>query len=397
MRISTAGMFLSSLGQLQQLQSALARTQEQIASGRRLLTPSDDAIGSARSIELRELASRLEQYDRNGDLARSRLAIEEQSLAGAGDILQRARELALQANNATQSTETRAFIATEIRELKGQLLQIANTQDTTGRFIFAGYRDKVQPFTAAVGGALYNGDEGQRFVEIAEGRTIADGDSGARVFQRIASGNGTFATAAGAANTGSGIIDSGALSDPAAYARDDYTIRFPTPDAYEVVDGGNNVVAAGTFTAGASIEFAGQTVTIDGAPAAGDEFLVTPSTQQSVFETLDRLASALEQPAVGDTARAALGNEINSAISNLDRGIGNLLDVRATVGSRLSAVEAQRDVNEGFGIVVQETISEIEDLDYTEALTRLAQQIASLEAAQKSFVRVQSLSLFNVL
>lgn len=397
MRISTAGTFQTSLGQMRELQSALARTQEQIASGRRLLAPSDDAIGSARSIELRELASRIGQFNRNGSLAQSRLAVEEQALASAGDLLQRARELAVQANNGTQSNETRAFIATEIRQLKEQMLQIANTQDTTGRYLFSGYRDKVRPFTATDGGAVYNGDEGQRYIEIAEGRRIADGDSGARVFQRIANGNGSFATAAANGNAGSGVIDNGAVSDPAAWNPDTYTIRFVTTDAWEVTDGSGATVASGAYTPGSAVGFGGVTVSISGTPAAGDEFTVAPSTEQSVFTTLDRLAAALERPVTDDAGRAALTNDINSGMSDLDQAIGNLLDVRATVGSRLAAVEDQRDANEGFSVVVEQTISEIEDLDYTEALTRLAEQISSLEAAQKSFVRIQSLSLFSIL
>lgn len=397
MRISTAGMFRASLGQMQELQSALARTQEQIASGKRLLAPSDDAIGAARSIELRELSSRIEQFNRNGNLAESRLSVQEQALASAGDLLQRARELAVQANNGTQSNETRAFIATEVRQLKEQMIQLANSQDTTGRYLFSGYSDKVQPFSATSAGAVYNGDEGQRFVEIAEGRRIADGDSGARVFERIPRGNGTFTTAAAAGNGGSGIIDSGAVTDPSAWNRDTYTISFVADDAWEVTDGSGAVVASGGFEPGSSIEFAGVVVSIEGSPAAGDEFTVEPSRDQSVFATLDRLADALEQPVANDAGRAALTNELNSGMSDLDQAIGNLLDVRATVGSRLAAIEDQRDANEGFAITVEQTISEIEDLDYTEALTRLAEQINSLEAAQKSFVRIQSLSLFSIL
>jgi len=164
-----------------------------------------------------------------------------------------------------------------------------------------------------------------------------------------------------------------------------------------VTDGSGALVASGGFEPGSSIEFAGVVVSISGTPAAGDEFTVEPSRDQSVFETLDRFADALERPTTNDASRAALTNDLNSSMSDLDRAIGNLLDVRATVGSRLAAIEDQRDANEGFAITVEQTISEIEDLDYTEALTRLAEQINSLEAAQKSFVRIQSLSLFSVL
>lgn len=71
--------------------------------------------------------------------------------------------------------------------------------------------------------------------------------------------------------------------------------------------------------------------------------------------------------------------------------------MRATVGARLNAVDAQKDVNDGFKLQVQETLSKLQDLDYAEAVSRLNLQLTGLQAAQQSFLKIQGLSLFNFL
>ena len=72
-------------------------------------------------------------------------------------------------------------------------------------------------------------------------------------------------------------------------------------------------------------------------------------------------------------------------------------DRRVQVGSRLTAIENQVDSNGAYKLNYQDTLASIEDLDYAEALSRLSLQATTLEAAQQSFIRTQSLSLFNYL
>ena len=111
MRVSTMSQYLNGLTSMQRLQSALDQTQRQISTGRRILTPSDDPIASARALEMRESIARLQQFDRNAGIAQNRLSQEESALASVNDVLQRVRELSIQANNATQSTESRSAIS----------------------------------------------------------------------------------------------------------------------------------------------------------------------------------------------------------------------------------------------------------------------------------------------
>ena len=278
MRVSTTSTFLTGLTAIQRLQSALDQTQRQISSGRRLLNPSDDPIAAGRGLDLRESLSRLEQFDRNGGIARNRLALEEASLTSVNDILQRVRELALQANNATQSDETRDLIAVEMREQLDNLIQVANQKDGAGAYLFSGNLSDTTPVTRAGSTFTYNGDQGQRRIQIGEGRQVADGDPGSSVFFRVREGNGTFSISPSPANSGSGVVGTNSVTDPTQYDQDQYTVRFISPDDYEVLDSSAALVRTGVFEPGNAIDFRGIELAIDGRPAANDEFVVSSGT-----------------------------------------------------------------------------------------------------------------------
>jgi flagellar hook-associated protein 3 FlgL len=397
MRVSTLGSFQKGLDLMQSLQSMVDRTQKQISSGNRILTPSDDPIAASRTLELRESLSRIDQFERNSDIATIQLQDEEVALQGVNDVLQRVRELSLQANNATQSDETRSLISVELRQHLNQLVQLANQQDGQGRYLFAGNREETTPVTVGPGGFIYNGDEGQREAQIGESRRIATGDSGADVFFRIRAGNGDFMITPSAGNTGTGVVSTSSVVDPTSFDQSQYSVRFTSATDYEVVDSASAVISTGTHQPGNSIVFQGIEFTLEGMPAAGDDFTVSPSPFRSMFESVNNIIDAIEAPVTDDASRALLNNSINRGLEDLDQSIGRVLDVRTRVGSRLAAIENQADTNGAFALTLQQTIGELEDLDYAEALSRLSFELTVLEASQQSFVRTQSLSLFNFL
>lgn len=397
MRISTSGSHLSALSMMQQLQSAIDRTQQQLSTGRRLLSPADDPIAAARTVEMRESLSRLDQFDRNGEVARNRLNYEETALVSVNDALQRIRELAIQGNNDTQSPQSRSLIAAELRERVDQLVQIANQRDGSGRYLFAGNRDSTAPVSRQGNAFAYAGDQGQRLIQIGADRQIPDGDSGAAIFFQIKDGNGTFSSSAANGNTGTGVVSVNSVMDQSQYDRDSYTVRFTASDSYDVLDSGGAIVSSNSFASGDSIAFSGIRFTIDGAPAAGDEFNIEPSRNVDMFSNVLNLANILEQPVSSDAERAGLHNGVNAALQNLDQAIDNILTVRTQVGTRLSAIDSQVDSNASFRLSLETSISGIEELDYAEAISRLSIQATTLEAAQQSFIRTQGLSLFNFL
>lgn len=392
--LSQQAAFLDAVGRQQ---SQIARTQEQIATGLRFSRAGQDPVGATQALSLQQLIAANERYQVNATLAGNRLGLEESALAGAGDVLQRIRELTLQAANGPQSAEARRLIAAEVRARLDELVATANTRDGNGEYLFAGTATATQPFVRTGGGVVYQGDQLQRLVQISADQYVADSDSGAAVFELIRNGNGVFTVGQGASNMGTGLVGARSVVDPAQYDAGTYTIRFTAADAWEAVDAGNAVVASGAFDPGGAIRFRGLSVDIAGAPAAGDEFSVGPSGNQSVFATIERLIAALETPDGTPADKAALSNDLAGSLGDIDQALGKLFEVRAGVGARLSAIESRQSQLTDIGLGLSRALSDVRDTDYAEALTRLEQQLTTLEAAQKSYARAAGLSLFDYL
>ncbi len=192
MRISTFQLHQQGVAGILDNQFRLARTQREIASGRRLVTPADDPSSAERALTVSDLKTRLVQYQRNADAARARLELEDTVLAQVGDTLLRVRELAVRGLNDTVGDAGRDGIALEVRQRLADLLAYANSKDTNGDWLFGGfYRGTAEPFADAGGGNYtYGGDEGRRLIQIGPTREIADGDPGTEVFMRISTGSG---------------------------------------------------------------------------------------------------------------------------------------------------------------------------------------------------------------
>lgn len=172
-------------------QAALAKTQQQLATGQKILAPSDDPGAATRILNLTQVIETTDQYQRNGDFADTRLALEETVLTDIGDMLQRVRELAVQANNATNTAQDRKSIAIEVRANLDSLLQLSNSKDANGEYLFSGFKTDTEPFLDAGSGNFnYAGDQGQRSLQVGPKRQVATGDAGDDVFMRVDDGLG---------------------------------------------------------------------------------------------------------------------------------------------------------------------------------------------------------------
>lgn len=397
MRISTPLLFRQGVDAIQQQQARLAKTQLQVATGQRILTPADDPLGAKRILDINELLALNDQYQRHGEAARRRLAVQESALEGVDNVLQRIRELAIQGHNGAYRASDRQALAVEIGERLEELLGLANSQDGNNEYLFAGDKVHTQPFVRVAGGVDYAGDDGRRRLPIAPGYSLALGDAGSAVFMTIANGNGTFVTEAAPSNVGTGVIDGGTVLQTTQWTGGDYTLVFDDPpDSFQLIDEAAGSSETRSFVSGEAIRLAGIQVTISGVPQAGDRFSLSPSAHQDMFRTVQNLIEAFHSSSdAGGGAR--LSNDINRALTDLDQALENTRRVRAGVGARLSAIDTARQANEDVALHLKQTLSEIQDLDYAEAITRLNQQLAGLQAAQQSFVRLQNLSLFNFL
>jgi flagellar hook-associated protein 3 FlgL len=397
MRISTGAMHTTAIDALLQQQLQLSRTQSQVASGKRIETPADDPIGAVHILELQRAQAESDQFGRNSDAAVARLTAEEQALADVGILIQRVRELALQANNATIDVVARHAIATELSERAQGLLDIANRRDGNAEYLFSGYATTTQPFSRSVGGVNYAGDQGTRYLQIGPTQRVADGHSGNAVFQNIVQGNGTFVTGVNTANAGTGIINAGVITNPAAWVADTYTLTFTSATTWQVTNSVAAVVTAGAYTSGTAISFNGAQVEVTGVPATGDTFTIAASQKEDIFTTIDNMIVALQQAGDNQPDRAQLNVQLNTAIAQLDRDETHVLNVRAEVGARLSMLDDVKAARDDFSVELQRNLSNLQDIDYAEAISRMNRQMLGLQAAQQSYTRVSQLSLFNYL
>ncbi|MFP5394329.1 MAG: flagellar hook-associated protein FlgL [Gammaproteobacteria bacterium] len=402
MRISTNSIFESGVSQLGTLQSNLAKTQMQLSTNRRMLTAADDPIASARALEVTQSQSINTQFATNRQNARSSMSQVELALAGTTSLIQDMQTIATEAGNGALSQADRESLATELEGRLDDLLGVANTADGAGGYLFSGFKSTIQPFSQTSTGAQYHGDQGQRVLQVGSSRQVAVSDSGSSVFENNPTGNGTFVTRAVGANTGSGIVSGGSVTDAALLTGHNYEVRFaiagtPPATTYTVNDTttGLDVTAALPFESGKQIAFDGMTFDVEGAPADGDIITVEPSQKQSLFATVTNLITALRGPAQGAAGMARLTNDLNEAHTNLGAALDNVLGVRASIGSRMKELDYLDSAGQDLNIQYESTLSDLQDLDTVKAISQFAQQQFTLEAAQKSFKSMSGLSLFN--
>jgi flagellar hook-associated protein 3 FlgL len=390
------------------LEANLSKTQSQIDTNLSFTTPSQNPVAAGAVNNYTQVLSQSQQYDTNANSAQGRLSIEDNTLSQVQSALQSLRDLALQANSGTQSAQNLSAIATQATQIQSTLVGLANTQDGNGEYIFGGFNTQTQPFALSATGATYSGDQGQRQVQIAAGQTIPDSDNGATVFNNIRTGNGTFTAAAGAGNTGGGVLGATTVVNAAAYDGKPFSIKFAAVPAtglvantYSIYDSTGTLVPSASalpYTSGQAISYDGLQVTLTGQPATGDTFSVAPSTNQSLFTTVQNLVTALQGGTSGSTAsQAKLNNSVNAAINNIDQALDHTSTVRADIGGRLNSITTQLSVSGAQQIQLKTSISTLQSLDYASALTSLTEQNTTMTAAMQAYTLTQGLSLFKFL
>lgn len=400
MRISTNQIFDQSLAAMLNQQASLAQTQNQISTGKKIINPSDDPAGSVQALNLQRELSVTEQYAANATAATNKLQSEESVLKSAADILQRVRELAVQGLNDSNTLEDRKAIAVEINQLNEQLFSLANTRDSNGDYLFSGFASNTQPYETIFGS--YQGDEGQRNLKVGAGVLVETNDSGAAVFEVPVADTRITDDPVNPSNVSLTVVGDSNVDSNFAPLTFTFTEDVVTPGVFSVgVTDNDGNAATFAYQAGDSINlselngnFPNMSVRLTGIPNDAGVLTLERSlsaTPQPIFRTISNFASALARNEVGPD------NSPNNGLflSNMSAALENIVDKRAQVGGRINAIEQQSSVNEALSFSLEKSISEISDLDYAEAITRLTQQLTGLEASQQTFTRVQNLSLFN--
>ncbi len=262
-RVSTGMIFDAGVTAMQMRTGSLLKTQQQISSGRRILSPSDDPVAAARALEVTQAKSINAGQAEVRNNAKSTLGLADSQLEAASSLLVRVRELTVQAGNAALSANDRRSLAAELRSRFDELVALANSTDGTGQYLFGGYQSSSRPFAGSVAsGVNYGGDDGMRTLKVSDSRLLPISDSGNDVFMRIQNGNGVFATStrdAQPTNIRTAGIDAGTVTDGVAWSLAPANIAlsfFADADGktyYDVVDAATGLSAfTGTTSAPAT-------------------------------------------------------------------------------------------------------------------------------------------------
>lgn len=422
MRISSQQAFNLGIKGIQNNYSQMIRTQQQISTGNRILTPADDPVASVRLMQLEHQQNMLTQYNDNLTAADNALIQEESVLNSVNEIMHRVRVLAQEAGNGALSQSDRESIASELREREDELLGLMNTKNARGEYLFSGFQGKTQPFVRQGDGSFeYHGDEGQRKIQISSSTDVAISDNGKKIFQNITNAsrlNGDLQAPLPASSTLSFssplIQDEVAFAGVPGYPNTEFSIVFqaaPNNKSYTIdlvpPDPGFTPINGSLDDDDRlhdSLVFGGVIVHIDGVPAGGEEIRIGqpgavgpgPSREkQGVLDTIYQLRHALETKQDTPSDILDVRDVVASTITNLDHAMVTIDRARGDIGARMNVIQTTRDDNENVMLVNQEIQADLREVDYPEALSKLAFQSIILEAAQQSYVKVSQLSLFN--
>lgn len=364
--------------------------EQQLATGTKIQLPSDDPVGAANQMLLRTRVHELDQYNRNIGEASDRLNLMDGQLDRVGEIFQRARYLAVQAANGTNSDfELKEAVAKEINQHLYALVDIANTKDSTGRSLFGGSVIERDPFLPvfthlqtqgidqgnAMTGVQYQGDIWVQQREIERNETMSITLPGNRVFWGtntsvasnrdssgyVAQGDQTFAIdgvriQVAAGDTINDIIDkinSAPLEVRAAKGGQDdliLTSKAPHQIWLEDLEGGTVLQDLGL---------------IDGSkPEPPNNYATTATVSGlSVFDMLIQLRDDLikgDQNLVG-------GRDLEA----LDIALENVLRYRAEIGARVNRLEQHEKRVAWDTTYTKELLAKNESIDIAETIMNL--------------------------
>ncbi len=402
MKISSSYLYNRSLQNIQTAQSDVAKTREQIATGKSLVRPSDDT-SKLRNIEMLESQVRkLDSFDRNAAYLEDRYGLEETVLSSASDILIRVKELAIQAANDTLSVADRDIIAVEVSSLRDEILSIANTRDVEGNYIFGGGKTDTQAFVKSnvTGKVSYQGDNRETSIAISNERALTKNRDGTTIFQTAPRQTQTF--------TLNGLADDGKFNFKVGSAVIEFSIS--ASDSVETVRSAieqslESSGVSGTAQAVTEDGVTSYSITLTGVNSNASNGVPVTATSpdsnpltvalsesetQSVsfFDVLDDLVSGLSENKRGEIGRSV--SELSALQERLSINVGQ-------VGSSLNNLERQVDINASIRLRIDELLSTEKDLDYAKAVTQFNAEIVRLEATQASFAKISQLSLFEYL
>lgn len=396
MRVSTTMVYEQSLSSLNRQQNAFMKVGQQIASNRRVVSASDDPLAMSKATTIGQSKAVNDQFEKSRVSARNSIAQTESVLNSVASGIASAKTLLIQGSSDPLSDSNREAIASELKGIFETMMGQANAADGNGRYLFGGFRDNSPPYALNASGEVeFTGDNGIIRQKVDSGRVMDVSVSGESIFN-ASSGLGVLSSRAGDANTGSVVISTPTIMDnSAADFGSPFEIAFSDVAGvpHYSIDGGTAV----PYVEGERIEANGVGIVLKGTPEPGDTVSVTSGSdgQTNLFKTLKDAIDVLSSPATTDAEKARRSNMLKSTMNELDGSLDNILTIRASAGAKLNELEVIDSVGANKDLNYTQSISELIDLDLNAALSEYALRQVGLQAAQKSFVDIQKMSLFN--
>ncbi|WP_269517639.1 flagellar hook-associated protein FlgL [Alteromonas sp. BMJM2] len=405
MRITTNQIYDQNVRSIMNNQTELSKTQEQLASGKRIIAPSDDPVGAAKVLRLTEEVDELTQFQRNNDLVTGSLEQQEAVLTNITNSINRARTLVVQSGNGILADPDKRAIGAELEQIKLEVLDLMNTQDADGNYLYAGYQSANQAFSfnpASTGNAVsFAGDAGVSFIQLSNSSKIQSTSNGYDVFENVLSRFKFSVTGSAVGNLESATVkEQGTFDtffdknfDPVNAANNNYRVNFLAGGQAELVNQGTGaVVDTVGFTSGQPFTIKG--MQFEATAVAGDsiDFSLDTPEKKSMAQAIHEIQEILLDSTIDN---GALQESIADALVGLDNGLERISLERASIGSRLNIAESSYETNLDMEIAAKAARSSIQDVDYAEASTKFAQQETALNAALATFPKITNLSLFN--
>ena len=399
MRMSTSQFYFQNSQQISNKSTDVNNQIEYISSGKRVLTAKDDAVSYGTLSGYKEAMANIEKYQRNVIQAENRNTLQETSFASAESFMQELKQLFIQANNGTLNDSDLTALAELAKNSQLQLLDVANTKDETGEYIFSGFQVESEPFSLQADNSVnYNGDSGKRELQIGKNINVQLNQPGDEAFENVPNPIGDFSPSY-ITNLGGIAVNSAVIADPSSYDQvgfpPDYTFTFSAPSDLTVTDSnGFPVYPTSAYTPGQTVAFNGLEVKIGGNPLPGDQLQISSTETISIFDTIK---SAIDWMEVGTSPAnvSQHANDYAAILNQLEQGLNHMTTGRTDAGVRLSLIENQHNNHLDAELSITKGSSNIEDLDFAKAISTFEQSKVALQAAQQTFMQIKDLSLFN--
>lgn len=395
-RIASFHNYQAVQNDLRRQETKVHHNQAQLASGKKLLTPADNPLATHYIQNVSQQEEQLNQYLDAITLVRNRLSHQEVLVSNAEEFADDATRNVMEMINGALSPEDRDAHARELQEMEKNLLHLANSQDESGNYIFAGTKPKVQPFFRDNNDKVtYSGDQYQRKMRISNSLEMPFNTPGDQLLMKIDNPFGDFEPKYQLQKGSELLLDSARSnnSDNSTYKVS--FVGLPSGKFGYQLEQDGSVVKTGEFNPKEGINYTDGDNSLDvkfkGQIKAGDQVTLKPRTSFSLFNSFQDAIEYSKKP-VSDASATA---ELQRVSEELHEGFLHLTKARTDIGARLNTLDTQEDQHRDFKISLAKSKSEFEDLDYSDAVIEFNENSRALEASQKAFGKTKDLTLFN--